>query len=425
MVLAQEVIERIYHEERGRVLATLLSALRDFELAEDALQDALIAALERWDRDGLPQNPGAWLTTTARRKAIDRLRRQSTRDRKQATLDALAALTGDDEMPPEEIPDERLKLIFTCCHPALALEAQVALTLHTLGGLTTPEIAAAFLMPLPTMAQRLVRAKRKIRDAGIPYQVPPAHALSERLDAVLNVIYLIFNAGYAAPLGDALIRHDLCREAIRLARVLTDLLRSDRALQEDAEALGLLALLLLHDSRRGARTTADGDLILLEDQDRSKWDQRAIEEGVAVLDRALALHDRGVYQLQAAVAALHAQAASAKHTDWVQIAALYGVLTQMTGSPVVELNRAVAVAMGYGVNEGLKLIDALEESGALNDYYLFHAARADLLRRAGWLDEALSAYERALNLCQNTPEQQFLQRRIMQVKQQQAMGFVL
>ena len=414
----QRVVADTFHSEGGRILASLISSVRDFELAEDALQDAMLVALERWQVEGVPRNPSAWITTAARNKAIDRLRRASTLARKQALLQELVEQDTQEafaEMEDRAIPDERLKLIFTCCHPALALDAQVALTLHTLGGLATPEIANAFLVPLPTMAQRLVRAKRKIRDAGIPYRVPPTEVLGERVEAVFYVIYLVFNEGYTASSGNELIRRELCDEAIRLARVLAMLLTQERLLDEVPEALGLLALMLLIDSRRGARVGPDGELVLLEEQDRSLWNSQEIQEGSMLLERALRMKRAGPYQIQAAISALHAQAARFEDTDWTQIAALYGVLLKMTPSPVVELNRAVAIAMADGPLRGLALLDQPALGKTLRDYHLFHAARADLLRRAGRLDEARGAYKLALNLCQNERERTFLQRRLAEV----------
>lgn len=395
-------IETTFREEHGRVLATLISQFGDFTLAEDALQDALVEALRRWPTGGVPRNPGAWLTTVARRRAIDRLRRASTLERKTVILNPFAA-DGEEQPEMESIPDDRLKLMFTCCHPSLALGAQVALTLHTLGGLSTPEIARAFLVPVSTMAQRLARARAKIRNAGIPYRVPPADLLPERLDALLAVIYLIFNEGYCATGGDTLTRSDLCGEAIRLCRVLVDLL------PESAEAHGLLALLLLHDSRRETRLDTAGDLVLLDDQDRARWDRAKISEGIAILDEALRLHAPGAYQVQAAISALHAAAATPDATDWSQIAALYGTLAVIMPSPVVEVNRAVAVAMAQRPTVGLLLLHRIE---GVEDYYPYHVARADLLRRTNQREAAADAYERALDLCQNSAEHAYLQRRL-------------
>jgi len=398
-------IETTFREEHGRVLAALISQLGDFTLAEDALQDALVNALERWEIDGVPRSPGAWLMTVARRRAIDRLRRAATLERKAVILDLDSLVTTQDEPEMDDsIPDDRLKLMFTCCHPTLALEAQVALTLHTLGGLSTPEVARAFLVPVPTMAQRLARARSKIRNAGIPYRVPPADLLPERLDALLAVIYLIFNEGYCATVGDTLTRHELCGEAIRLCRVLVALL------PQGTEARGLLALMLLHDSRRETRLNAAGELVLLDEQDRARWDQEKIHEGMAVLDEALALHDPGPYQVQAAISALHAEAPTAEATDWRQIAALYGTLATMTPSVVVEVNRAVAVAMAWGAQVGLQMLLRLDSQA--DGFYPYHAARADLLRRTRQREAAADAYERALALCGNSAERAYLQRRL-------------
>ena len=418
-----QVAERVYREESGRILAALIGSLRDFTLAEDALQDAVEVALRQWPERGVPRNPAAWLTTIARRKAIDRLRREGVLARKQETLQSLAQLekdaagdTADDDAEvAAPIPDERLKLLFTCCHPALPLEARVALTLRTLGGLSTAEIAAAFLAPLPTMAQRLVRAQRKIRDAGIPYRVPPLPLLPERMEGVLAVLYLIFNEGYASTSGDALIRQDLCTEAIRLTRVLVALIASEPALPDEPEATGLLALMLLHSSRRAARVDSAGNLILLEDQDRTLWNWAEIVEGMELLDAALTQRRPGPYQIQAAISALHAEASSAAETDWQQIALLYARLARMTPSPVVELNQAVAVAMAGGPEAGLALLDHLRLGEALANYHLYHAARADLLRRAGRHEAAAASYRAALTLCQNRIEQRFLQRRLAEV----------
>lgn len=406
-------IAEVFQDEAGRVTALLYSHIRDLELVEDAVQDAFVVALERWPEDGVPNNPGGWIHKVARHKAIDRLRRDQNLARKKAALKALLALEQEDEtMDVDDIADERLKLIFTCCHPALSKEAQVALTLNTLGGLTTQEIAGAFLVPLPTMAQRLTRAKRKIRDARIPFQVPALYMLPERIDSVLSVLYLIFNAGYTAPTGEQLIRHDLCAEATRLTRILKDLLEKDPTLRGNPEVSGLLALILLHDSRSQARVDTDGKLVPLEEQDRSLWDAVKIHEGKAVLEAALAMQQAGPYQIQAAISAIHADAATPDATDWAQIAVLYGLLARMMPSPVIELNRAVAVAMSEGYDTGLQMIDALAADGALDHYYLLHAARADLLRRLSRWSAAHDAYSRALDLCQNTTERAFLQRRL-------------
>src|SRR5690242_20457249 len=414
-----QIVDHVYRQESGRILAALIASLRDFMLAEDALQDAMVAALQQWPISGVPRNPAAWLTTIARRKAIDRLRREGTLAQKQALLQSLEQVGATDSLDSAEdappIPDERLKLLFTCCHPALPLEARVALTLRTLGGLSTSEIAAAFLAPLPTMAQRLVRAQRKIRDAGIPYRVPPLPLLAERMEGVLAVLYLIFNEGYTSTSGDALIRQDLCAEAIRLTRVLVGLIASEPELPDEPEALGLLALMLLHSSRRVARVDAAGDLVLLEDQDRTLWNWAEVVEGMELLDTALALHRPGPYQIQAAISALHAEAPTPEETDWQQIALLYARLADMTPSPVVELNQAVAVAMAEGPEAGLEMLDRLRLGEALAHYYLYHAARADLLRRAGRMEEATTSYREALSLCQNRIERRFLQRRLTEL----------
>ncbi|MFK7803812.1 MAG: RNA polymerase sigma factor [Anaerolineae bacterium] len=405
-------VEQVFRAEYGRVLATLISGLRDFNLAEDVLQEAFIIALEKWPKSGIPHKPGAWLTTAARRKAIDRLRRKKKWEDGQGEF-AAEKLQVSFEMS-EEIPDDRLKLIFTCCHPAINLDAQVALTLNTLGGLTTAEIAKAFLVPKTTMAQRLVRAKRKIKGAGIPYKVPPTQEIPSRLNAILHVIYLIFNEGYSAATGENLIREELCTEAIRLAAVLTDLLRNDPQLDEDSEALGLLALMLLHDSRRTARIGATGEMLLLDQQDRSLWNRTQITAGIEILDRALALHLSGPYQIQAAISALHAEAQTAADTDWPQIAALYGGLVQLNpSSAIIKLNQAVATAMADGPLIGLAMLEPLEND--LQDYYLFYATKADFCRRAGWHEEAVIHYKSALELTENEVEQAFLQGRINEI----------
>ncbi len=371
------------------------------------MQDAFAVAIERWPRDGFPDNPGAWIVTTARNHAIDLIRREQVGRTKAETVMRVRALDsiGDHEM--YEIPDERLRLIFTCCHPSLAMESRIALTLRTVGGLSTREIARAFLAPESTVAQRLVRAKKKIRDAGIPYRVPPRELLQERLEGVLTVVYLVFNEGYSATSGTDLVRVDLCDEAIWLTRVL------DRLLPGEAEVHGLLALMLLQHSRRHTRTDAIGDLVLLEEQDRARWDHEMIDEGVAMLEAAIALRAPGPYQLQAAIAALHAQAPRPEHTDWPQIASLYSALGRATSSPVVQLNRAVAVAMADGPGAGLALIERLADD--LGSYHLFHAARADLLRRLDRREEAGAAYRRALELATNPAERNFLERRISEL----------
>jgi RNA polymerase sigma-70 factor (ECF subfamily) len=396
-----------FREEWGRVVATLIRMTRDWDLAEECAQDAFALALERWTRDGVPRRPGAWLTTTARNRALDRFRRGAT---EAAKLQELAVLAPPDD-PEDEgdesgVSDDRLRLIFTCCHPALPLEARVALTLRTLAGLTIDEIARAFLVSEPTMAKRLVRAKGKIRNAAIPYRVPPEHLLPERTGGVLAVLYLLFNEGYAATAGADLVRQSLCTEAIRLARTLADLM------PDEPETLGLLAMMLLQHSRRAARLDETGDLVTLEEQDRSRWDTSEIDEGLALLDDALRHDSAGYYQLQAAIAACHATAQRAADTDWPRIAVLYGRLAELAPSPVVELNRAVAVAMADGPAAGLELVEELAASGALAGYHLLPATRADLLRRLDRRTEAAAAYREALELATTDAEGRYLSRRL-------------
>jgi RNA polymerase sigma-70 factor (ECF subfamily) len=404
--------EKFHREESGRILSTLIRLLGDFDLAEEMLQEAYAVALQKWPTEGTPTNPRAWLISTARHKAIDRLRRNKRFERKAEEIAKTTELAAQPESDQEQemLADDRLRLIFTCCHPSLPMEARVALTLRTVCGITTEEISRAFLVPLATMAQRLVRAKGKIREAGIPYRVPSNGELQDRLDGVLLVVYLIFNEGYLASSGDALIRRELCAEAIRLGRVLCNLLPNQ------AEAQALLGLMLLHDSRRDARVSADGELILLEEQDRSLWHREQIQEGTQLVESALRRGAAGVYALQASIAALHANAKTAKDTDWPQIAGLYDVLLRTHASPVVEVNRAVAVAMARSLEEGLALLDALEKQQELEDFHLLPAARADLLRRLGKVTEAAEAYRRALSLTTNDIERRFLRRRLAEIE---------
>ena len=410
----RDVVDAVYRSDSRQVLATLIRLLGDFETAEEALHDAFAVAVEQWARDGVPANPRAWPVSTGRFKAIDGIRRHTRQD---ASLDELAkqlesATTSIDEEQQEDehLDDDRLRLIFTCCHPALPPEAQVAMTLREVCGLTTEEIARAFLTKASTIAQRIVRAKAKIRGARIPYEVPPEEELPDRLDAVLRVVYLVFNEGYSASFGDTVTRHDLCGEAIRLGRVLIQLL-------PQPDAMGLLGLLLLQDSRQAARTSATGELILLEDQDRSLWNREQISEGVSLVRRAVATEPVGSYTFQAAIAGIQAQAPDSTATDWAGIVGLYDVLIQLDPSPVIELNRAVAVAMRDGPLAGLEIVDAILARGELGNYHLAHAARADFFRRLGRTKEARASYQRALSLTQQEPEQRFLEKRLNELQE--------
>lgn len=409
---ATAAVETVYRSDWGRILATLIGLFGDFDLAEESAQEAFTAAVNQWAADGIPASPRAWIIQTAKHKAIDRIRRQTRFEEKvEAFPNEFGRAIEEPNYESNEIPDDRLRLIFTCCHPALAPEVQVALTLRTLCGLETDEIARAFLVPVPTMAQRLVRAKRKIRDARIPYRVPATRDMAERLDAVLTVVYLVFNEGYAATRGASLVRTDLCAEAIRLARLLSSLLGP----QPPAEVTGLLALMLLHDARRDARLDSARDLVVLEEQDRNRWNQQQIAEALPLVDKALR-NGPGPFSLQAAIAAVHCRAARPEDTDWVQIVRLYGVLERLQPSPIVSLNRAVAVAMAEGPQAGLAIIDELAASGDLDNYHLLHASRADLLRRRGSFEEAAKSYARALQLATHESERRFLEKRLREVR---------
>ena len=404
-------VEAVFRNESGRIIAGLIRVSHSFDLAEEAMQDAFAAAVLSWQADGVPDNPAAWITATARRKLIDYARREQTRRNNEGQLlyeyESRTSVVDDEMNQPFE--DDRLSLIFTCCHPAINMEAQIGLTLRTLGGLTTPEIARAFLVPEATLAQRLVRAQRKIQQARIPYQVPAPGFLPERLSAVQKVLYLIFNEGYSASSGDSLIRRELCTEAIRLARTLLELMPNN------PENMALLALMLLHDSRRDARSSSDGELILLEEQDRSLWRQDQIAEGIRLVERALGRRNLGPYQLQAAIAAIHSEAKTAAETDWKQIAALYEILSTTQASPIIALNHAVAVAMSEGLEQGLAMIDELGAGRELDSYRLYHAARADLLRRLGRHREAIESYRRALALTNNAVELRYLSLRLSEL----------